>query len=132
MNHRIEKLSTLLDATDTQLNNANRNKTTIERKNRINETSDNRGLSAIIVQPLSCNVASNEGCTTSSQLNIHNRIHSKQKRFTCDQCQKTFAQKSSLILHKRLHSGEKPYQCDVCQKKFSHLSHFKRHKKSHA
>ena len=71
MNHRIEKLSTLLDATDTQLNVTNTNEISIERENAINNTSESSCSSTIKVEPLSMQktqrlkVASNEGCSSS-------------------------------------------------------------------
>ncbi len=40
MNHRIEKLSTLLDAADTRLNVENKIEISIEHENAINESSD--------------------------------------------------------------------------------------------
>ena len=125
MNHRIEKLSTLLDANQTHLN--------VE--NRINETSEDNSCSSknkVMPKSKRFKVASYKECTTSSQLNIHKRLHLKRKRFACAQCPKTFSVKPNLIIHKRIHTGEKPYSCEECQKKFSDLSNFNRHKKSHA
>ena len=126
MNHRIEKLSLLLNSNETHLN--------VEKI--INEASDDNSCSSKIkVMPLSMpkskrfKVASYN--TTSSQLYIHNQIHSKKKRFACDQCSKTFSLKTNLIIHKRIHTGEKPYSCEECQKKFSDPSHLRVHKRIH-
>ena len=58
--------------------------------------------------------------SNSTQLTFHNRIrHSKQKRFTCAQCRKTFTRSSSL----RVHTGEQSYRCHFGQKEFALLNH---------
>jgi KRAB domain-containing zinc finger protein len=129
MNNRIDKLSTLLNANETHLNV----------KKIINETSDDNSScsSKIKVKRVSTpkskrfKVASYIESTTSSQLSIHSRIHSKQKRFTCDQCPKTFSLNTNLIIHKRIQTGVKQFSCEECQKKFSDPSQLKVHKRIH-
>jgi len=135
MNHRIEKLSTLLDLKETQLNVTN--------SNAINEASDNNPSSLTIeVKPLLIQKSKrfvvtsktfNKKFTNLTQSTIHNRQHPKEKPFACDICQKTFFHKCSLSLHKRTtHTGEKPYHCDICQKNFALLHHFIIHKRVHS
>ena len=38
------------------------------------------------------------------------------KKIVCDVCEKTFKTKSQLVIHKRVHSGERPFKCEVCDK----------------
>ena len=106
MNHRLEKLSSLLNANPSQLNVTNTSEISIGSINTINEASENNAFTSTIqVDPLSTipklnafkvNSSNNKTCNTqstnSTQLNsiIHNRIHSKQKPFACDQCSKDF------------------------------------------
>jgi uncharacterized Zn-finger protein len=146
MDHRIEKLSALLDANQTQLNLTNIiSDIPIEREYELNEASENNPCSsANKVKPLSMPKSkrlkiekySCETCKktfkTSTELNIHNRIHSKQKPFACEQCQMTFSQIGSLNRHKKVHSGEKPYSCDFCPKKFARSHHLICHKRMHS
>jgi hypothetical protein len=93
MNHRLEKLSSLLNAADTQLNLVNLNEISIGSINIIYEASENNSCLSTI-KPISTipksktfkvNSSNNKTCnrqsTNSTQLNsiIHNRIHSKQQ-----------------------------------------------------
>ncbi|PNF28674.1 hypothetical protein B7P43_G08235 [Cryptotermes secundus] len=59
---------------------------------------------------------------------MHMHMHSREKLFCCDICEKSFSQQSHLKTHQHIHSGEKPFICDVCNKSFSNL---KRHQHLH-
>eukprot|EP00092_Neocalanus_flemingeri_P002456 GFUD01002627.1.p1 GENE.GFUD01002627.1~~GFUD01002627.1.p1 ORF type:complete len:426 (-),score=93.80 GFUD01002627.1:161-1438(-) len=63
----------------------------------------------------------------------HLPVHTDERNFQCDQCEKAFRQLSTLTQHKASkHSNSKPYVCEICTKSFSRVSILINHKKTHA
>ncbi|CAG9770688.1 unnamed protein product [Ceutorhynchus assimilis] len=60
------------------------------------------------------------------------KIPSREKKYICHICPKSYYAKNKLTRHLYTHSGEKPYDCHICGKKFNDKSYVKQHlKKTH-
>uniref|UniRef100_A0A8D3CTU8 Zgc:66448 n=1 Tax=Scophthalmus maximus TaxID=52904 RepID=A0A8D3CTU8_SCOMX len=66
-----------------------------------------------------------------SVLELHMRIHSKDKPYQCKVCSKGFRFSSYLQQHLIIHTGQKPYKCPDCGKDFAFLQNMKTHQKLH-
>lgn len=70
---------------------------------------------------------------TSSHLKAHMKIHLNQTSYACEfpDCGKMFIHLSSYKKHQTFHSGNKDHQCNVCDKTFSQSCHLREHLKIH-
>ncbi|XP_073694439.1 uncharacterized protein [Garra rufa] len=66
-----------------------------------------------------------------TNLEVHQKIHTTENPFTCKQCGKSFTLKGSLKTHMRIHTGEKPYTCKQCGKSFAQSGNLEVHQKIH-
>ncbi|XP_065682349.1 zinc finger protein 3 homolog isoform X1 [Hydra vulgaris] len=60
------------------------------------------------------------------------KMDKREKRYSCEHCEKRFASNHHLIKHNRIHTGEKPYKCSDCDFVFGRNDHLIRHKKTHS
>ena len=49
-----------------------------------------------------------------SNLNRHSRVHTGEKHFACQVCDRKFAQKINLVRHQSTHSDVRSFQCLTC------------------
>ena len=61
--------------------------------------------------------------------NIGSRLQIK--IYECKICLKKFKKKHNLNVHERIHSKEKPFQCSKCRTSFRQLAHLNRHERIH-
>ena len=59
-------------------------------------------------------------------------IHSGEKAFSCNLCEKVFKHKSNLNRHMVIHSGEKGFSCNLCEKAFAEKGTLKKHMVIHS
>lgn len=83
-------------------------------------------------RPFTCETCS-KSFKTSSNLNVHIKMHNNQRDHQCTDCPQAFFTSSHLKAHLKIHLNEMKYKCELegCGKSFIHLSSFKKHQNFH-
>ncbi|XP_039389855.1 zinc finger protein 436-like isoform X3 [Mauremys reevesii] len=69
--------------------------------------------------------------SSSSALDLHQKTHPHEKRYSCAECGKSYRQNSHLRRHQKSHTGEKPYVCADCGSSFGRKSTLSKHLRTH-
>ncbi|XP_026482829.1 zinc finger protein 708-like [Ctenocephalides felis] len=81
-------------------------------------------------RPYSCEICNK---TFRSKLGFdgHEIIHTRERPFNCQVCNKTFARKAALNNHEIIHAEKRPHECQMCNKTFTTKHILARHEIIH-
>ena len=65
--------------------------------------------------------------STADMTPLKNQQYGKGQGHFCDICRKGFLRPSHLEIHQRIHTGDKPFACEICDKRCTTRSNLKSH-----
>ncbi|XP_055370924.1 zinc finger protein ZFP2-like [Condylostylus longicornis] len=82
-------------------------------------------------KPFACPICSNAFTTRGNLNHHKSTCHSDERPFICTwpNCEKGFKKDRQRVWHERIHTGEKPYQCEQCGEHFAFQHKLSLHKK---
>ncbi|CAG0920916.1 unnamed protein product [Notodromas monacha] len=83
-------------------------------------------------RPFGCDLCEKKFSTSYALTSHKQQVHFPVKRVECHVCNKMFANRSARNLHLRLHTGDKPFVCNVCGAAFRTSGHLSSHKRNHS
>ena len=82
-------------------------------------------------KPYTCHICGKQFSQTGSLYYHLKHVHGGVKNHACDICGRCFAMKTAMEDHRRIHTGERPYVCDSCGKTFKTKASLYIHRKIH-
>ena len=78
--------------------------------------------------PRSCEICGKH-CKSYQSYTSHKLVHKEERRFQCDQCPKTFKQRTALGIHQKgVHEGRGSQHCHTCGANFKSSSQLAKHR----